>query len=110
MTTIAECLAAMAWQKAQAPASKDPARDARKAFYNSRSWRKLRYEALKLHGGRCQACGATAADGVKLVVDHILPVKTHWHLRLELSNLQVLCNDDNLAKASRDETDWRPSK
>jgi 5-methylcytosine-specific restriction endonuclease McrA len=108
MPTVEECLAALAERKAKAPVSKDPARDRRKAFYNSRAWRQARYGALKAANGRCQCCGATANDGVKLVVDHILPIRTHWHLRFEPTNLQVLCNDDNLAKASSDTTDWRP--
>jgi 5-methylcytosine-specific restriction endonuclease McrA len=79
----------------------------RRAFYNSRPWRALRYEALRKYGGRCQACGRGANDGVVMCVDHVLPVRHHWELRLELSNLQILCSDCNLAKASADSTDWR---
>lgn len=82
-------------------------RCARKDFYNSRPWRKLRYEILKKYGGRCQCCGRGASDGVVICVDHILPIKTHWHLRLDPENLPCLCADDNLAKASTDTTDWR---
>ncbi len=107
MPTIEECLASLAWRKAQQPKPKDPDRDRRKAFYASRSWRKARYEALKTAKGRCQCCGVTANDGARLVVDHVKPVRLYWHLRLEHSNFQVLCNDCNLAKASSDETDWR---
>lgn len=76
-------------------------------FYNSREWKALRYEALKLHGGRCQCCGASPATGATLHVDHIKPRSKFPHLALVLSNLQVLCEDCNLAKSNTDETDWR---
>jgi 5-methylcytosine-specific restriction endonuclease McrA len=79
---------------------------ARRAFYNSRPWRALRYETLRKYGGRCQACGRTAND-VVICVDHVKSVRNNWELRLEPSNLQVLCSDCNLAKGSVDSTDWR---
>jgi 5-methylcytosine-specific restriction endonuclease McrA len=83
---------------------------ARRTFYNSRPWRALRYAILKKYGGKCQACGRTANDGIKLCIDHIKPVRHNWELRLEPSNLQILCSDCNLAKASADSTDWRASE
>ena len=58
---------------------------------------------------RCQACGARKSDGVKLVVDHIKPVRHYWHLRFAGDNLQVLCEPCNLGKGSWDQTDWRCS-
>lgn len=39
---------------------------------------------------------------------HIQPRKTHPHLALVLSNLQVLCHDCNHGKGNWDTTDWRP--
>jgi 5-methylcytosine-specific restriction endonuclease McrA len=78
---------------------------ARRAFYNSRPW--LRYQILRKYGGRCQACGRTASDGVVICVDHVKSVRNNWELWLEPSNLQILCSDCNLAKASADSTDWR---
>lgn len=60
---------------------------------------KLRYSILKRDGFRCQLCGRTAEDGVKLHVDHIIPVskggETTWN------NLRTLCNECNQGK--RDE-------
>jgi 5-methylcytosine-specific restriction endonuclease McrA len=82
-------------------------KDRRRAFYNSRPWRALRYEILRKYGGRCQACGRTANHGVVMCVDHVKSVRNNWELRLEPSNLQILCSDCNLAKASADATDWR---
>jgi 5-methylcytosine-specific restriction endonuclease McrA len=76
-------------------------------FYQSRAWRALRYRVLVKRGGRCECCGRSASDGVRIVVDHIVPVKKCWDRRLDETNLQVLCNDCNLAKSSQDATDWR---
>ena len=59
----------------------------------------LRYNVLKRDNFRCQICGATQADGVKLHVDHIIPVskggKTH------LTNLQTLCERCNIGKSNK---------
>lgn len=79
----------------------------RATFYDSDEWRTLRYRALKQHGGCCQCCGARAAPGKPLHVDHIKPRSKFQELQLELSNLQVLCKDCNLGKRAWDETDWR---
>jgi 5-methylcytosine-specific restriction endonuclease McrA len=76
-------------------------------FYVCAEWRALRYLALRNCEGRCQCCGARAADGVQLHVDHIKPRATHPHLSLVLSNLQVLCADCNVGKGAWDDTDWR---
>lgn len=79
----------------------------RQDFYNSDAWKRLRYQALKLHGARCQCCGASRADGVQIHVDHIKPRSKYPHLELELSNLQILCEPCNIGKSALDETDWR---
>jgi 5-methylcytosine-specific restriction endonuclease McrA len=42
-----------------------------------------------------------------VVVDHIRPIRHHWELRLDINNLQLLCDDCNKGKGSTDETDWR---
>ena len=76
-------------------------------FYETREWRELRYKALVKHGAACQCCGATRSDGIKLHVDHIKPRSKFPSLQLELSNLQILCEDCNLGKSNKDQTDWR---
>lgn len=58
---------------------------------------KLRYSILKRDGFRCQICGRTAQDGVKLHVDHIIPVSKGG--RTIPSNLRTLCEDCNLGKS-----------
>lgn len=74
-------------------------------FYQSWEWKKLRFEILKLYGAKCMLCGATNQDS-KICVDHIKPLGSFWHLRLDVNNLQVLCNDCNMGK-STEEIDFR---
>lgn len=86
---------------------KRPEEPARKDFYYTDEWRAVRYEALRINGGKCQCCGRGRAHGVVLHVDHIKPRSKFPHLELDLSNLQVLCEDCNLGKSNKDATDWR---
>lgn len=79
-----------------------------KAFYQSDEWRAVRYEALKLHGARCQCCGISPKEGAIMHVDHIKPRSKFPDLALVLANLQILCEGCNLGKMARDQTDWRP--
>ncbi|WWT39889.1 HNHc domain containing protein [Microcystis phage Mwe-JY08] len=79
-------------------------------FYRTDAWRRLRYDALKLHGGACQCCGARARPGNPLHVDHIKPRSRFRALELDIANLQVLCGDCNLGKGARDQTDWRSNE
>jgi len=76
-------------------------------FYSSKAWKTLRYQALKNNGGSCECCGARASDGVSLHVDHIKPRSRYPGLELDLSNMQILCQDCNIGKDNWDETDWR---
>ena len=76
-------------------------------FLLSYEWRKLRYQALKKYGGKCQCCGRSPADGAVLNVDHIQPRKKRPDLALNIDNLQVLCGECNHGKGNWDETDWR---
>ncbi len=83
-------------------------------FYSSRAWRGLRYKALKANaernGGtiRCEVCGRSKADGVKCFhVDHIVPLSVDWTRRLDPTNVQIFCDDENLGKGASDSIDWR---
>lgn len=95
--------------KPKRPLKIDPSwtKNARELFFASDAWRSLRYQALKMGNGRCCLCGASAFSGAVLHVDHIKPASLYPELRLDLSNLQVLCADCNLGKSNKDETDWR---
>ena len=77
------------------------------AFLSSYEWRRIRMEALKLHGRMCQCCGASPATGAVMNVDHIKPRKLFPALALTLDNLQVLCHECNHGKGNWDMTDWR---
>lgn len=75
-------------------------------FYASWEWKRLSYDVKINRGRKCECCGAKAPN-VRIHTDHVKPIRHHWHLRLERSNLQVLCEDCNMGKGSRDETDFR---
>lgn len=78
------------------------------AFYDSIRWEWLAYRTKCRYGWVCMnpACRRRWPE-VRIVADHIKSVRYHWHLRLDPSNMQVLCNDCNLAKGSNDFTDYR---
>lgn len=76
-------------------------------FLDSKEWRRVRYQALRLHGGRCQLCGDRALLGKPLHVDHIKPRSRFPELALDINNLQILCEDCNKGKGASDTTDWR---
>ena len=94
---------------AASPAQPLPIETEVKAFYESWEWKRARYDYIKNKDRRCECCGSTPVDGVRIVVDHIKPIRHYWHLRLDPTNFQMLCDDCNMGKGSRDETDWRSS-
>lgn len=77
------------------------------AFLQSYEWRRLRMEVIKARGARCECCGASPKDGIRIHVDHIKPRRRYPELALTRANLQVLCEVCNHGKGSWDETDWR---
>jgi len=79
----------------------------KKSFWQSAEWRELRYSILVERGARCECCGVTPKEGAVMNVDHIKPISKAPHLKLERTNLQVLCAKCNHGKGSHDETDWR---
>lgn len=58
--------------------------------------KKIRYLVLQKYHFRCRACGRGYDEGVKLVIDHILPVD--WGGSTDEANLQALCEDCNQGK------------
>lgn len=59
----------------------------------------LRYDVLKRDNFRCQLCGRTSQDGVKLEIDHIIPISKGG--TDDISNLQTLCFDCNRGKSNK---------
>jgi len=73
-------------------------------FYQSYEWRSLRYDALEKYGRICRICGRTPeSHDVVLHVDHIKPRSKNPSLRLNIENLQILCEDCNLGKGVKDD-------
>lgn len=59
----------------------------------------MRYNVMRRDGFRCCICGATVADGVKLEVDHIIPVSKGG--KSTYDNLQTLCERCNRGKRDK---------
>ena len=74
-----------------------------KAYQRKLMTNSLRYDILKRDGFRCAICGRTAADGVKLHVDHIIPVAKGG--KTELGNLRTLCSECNEGKKDKYDPD-----
>ncbi|WP_197033391.1 HNH endonuclease [Bradyrhizobium sp. URHD0069] len=91
---------------ASAPVMSRPSEDAIREFYASWEWKRLSYDAKLERSRKCECCGAKAPE-VRIHTDHVKPIRHYWHLRLVRSNLQILCEDCNMGKGSRDETDFR---
>lgn len=64
----------------------------------------LREEVLKRDGYKCCVCGKTEKDGVRLEIDHIIPVSKGG--QSTISNLQTLCSSCNAKKNTMDNDDF----
>lgn len=62
---------------------------------NDAAWKKIRKTVLA-EESLCYLCGLPADQ-----VDHVLPVSTHPHLRLERGNLRACCGPCNRRKGNR---------
>ena len=80
------------------------ARDERTVkFYSSGAWRKLR-DYIKLRDkGLCQQCFKDKRIVVGTEVDHIIPIKVDWSLRLTESNLWLLCGTCHRRKTAAEQ-------
>jgi hypothetical protein len=110
MSSVAEVLKAFEMEEQARAARKEQSTELKlKRFYSSRAWRAARFKALRDHGYKCFYCGATPSDGTtKIVVDHRLPLRHFFHLRLSPENLVPACRQCNLGKSSEFIDDWRP--
>ena len=67
------------------------------SFYNTPKWRTLRRQVLALYGDECMGCGKTPEDtGKSSHVDHIVPRSKNVKLELDITNMQVLCEQCNV--------------
>lgn len=98
---------AIANRKQQSAGSASPNRSFVKAvdnrdFYKTREWQEARWKAIKKSNGCCVYCGRSrSSHGIIIHVDHIKPRSKFPHLALELSNLQITCEDCNLGKGTK---------
>ena len=63
-------------------------------FYNSKEWRKKRLEIINRSFGMCEVCWncyGRIREGKE--VHHIVKLRTNFNLRLESSNLILVCID-----------------
>lgn len=78
-------------------------------FYASKEWLSLRVRVLEKYDCKCMMCGRSPkAHGIVIHVDHIKPRSKYPELSLSFENLQLLCEDCNLGKSNKYQTDWRP--
>jgi hypothetical protein len=71
-------------------------------FCQSDEWRELREQVFKKHGRFCAKCGSVE----HLHIDHVKPKSLHPGLRLDISNMQVLCAKCNMSKGNRNTVDY----
>jgi 5-methylcytosine-specific restriction protein A len=79
-------------------------------FYHSKEWQRVRQAALIRDNYLCQKCLKEKRITSAEVVDHIIPVKVEWSLRLSLNNLQSLCNACHNRKTAEDMKKYREGR
>ena len=70
-------------------------------FYQATAWRKLRNRKIKADP-LCEKCKEQGRTKVAKEVDHIVPIKVNWNLRLSYDNLQSLCPPCHARKTRKD--------
>lgn len=59
----------------------------------------IRYDVMRRDNFRCRLCGRSAANGIELEVDHIIPISRGG--TSDKDNLQTLCRDCNRGKGAK---------
>jgi 5-methylcytosine-specific restriction protein A len=75
-------------------------------FYHNKEWKIVREVAYTRDNGLCQDCLVRKKIKVGDVVDHIIPIKVNWLLRLVMSNLRTLCHACHNRKSSKDKKEY----
>lgn len=65
-------------------------------------WKEVRYKALREANKCCEMCGRSVKNRIILHVNHIKPRHKYPELALDITNLQVLCEDCNIGKGNWD--------
>lgn len=71
-------------------------------FYKLKPWLEIREVALIRDNYLCVACLRKGIITPAQLVDHIVPIKQNWSLRLTLDNLQSLCESCHQVKTKQD--------
>lgn len=71
-------------------------------FYRSKEWKAVSKVARQRDNNLCVQCLANNTIRKANVVDHIVPIKVDWSLRLSLANLQCLCHAHHNNKTASD--------
>lgn len=81
-------------------------------FLHSGEWRNLKYKFRKMHDNKCMCCGQKPSQFTSIFtcVDHIKCRKQYPNLALDITNLQILCNECNHGKGNTDDTNFKPFK
>jgi 5-methylcytosine-specific restriction enzyme A len=73
-----------------------------RAFYHSKEWERLRQAALARDHYLCQHCLQHNRITRAVIVDHIVPLLVAWDRRLDMDNLQSLCQSCHNRKTTKD--------
>ena len=65
-------------------------------FYNTEEWKKLRFRALVHYPRKCMIC---FTNNRELVVSHKRSISEFPELKLEISNIEILCDDCKIGKS-----------
>lgn len=74
-----------------------------RAWYKTKAWRQLRWQALVRDLFACQMCGKVEADTSELVGDHKVPHRGDRALFFDLSNVWCLCAHCHNSTKQREE-------
>ena len=72
------------------------------SFYKSTPWERVRLHALDRDHHLCQHCVDNKRIQMADMIDHIIPIRIDWSLRVTMSNLQSLCNQCHAIKTAED--------
>lgn len=67
--------------------------DKEQKFYRSKEWKKVRWNALARNNFLCQRCFKMNRIKSAELVHHITTIKLDWERRLDINNLEPLCNE-----------------
>lgn len=91
----------LAWDAKSRPEGNGYRRERSDQLYHSARWTRLARSFLMAHP-LCEECRRQGRLTAAQCVDHIVPMPICRDYFYDVSNLQALCNDCNLAKGNRD--------